>query len=162
MTIFRFPKPSWKSEVWTRFFFIKSQNAILRTPEQPEQPFSDYIDYLHTLSYYRENGRNPYNTLSKIDMYQRYQPDPCRCSWNVEFSTFHFYNFQISKTFLEVQSPDKILFSILDFLRMYIPRTPEQPFSTFIDYSLPCLIMGKMYETPINPCLKSLPAEGGN
>jgi hypothetical protein len=75
-------KSLWKSEVQTRFLFgrfdfVHSQNDILR------MTFSDYIDYSHTLSYYGENSRKPNKHLSKIAMYQRYQPDPSRCSENV-------------------------------------------------------------------------------
>ena len=76
--------------------------------------------------------------------------------------TFLISNFQISKTFQEVQSPDNFLFSILEVYTLYIPRTPEQPFSEYINYYIPSLIMGKIVWNPYNPLLKSLPAEGGN
>jgi hypothetical protein len=44
--------------------------------EQPFSDYNDYINYSHTLSYYGENGRNPYKPLFKIARRLRRQLDP--------------------------------------------------------------------------------------
>ena len=96
-----------------------------------------------TLSYYGENGRNLNKPLSKIARRRRRQLDPSRCSWNVQTLTFHFYKIQISKSLWKSEVQTRFFFynfhfvhSQNDILRM--------TFLDYIDYSLPCLIMGNI------------------
>ena len=141
--IFRFPKPSRKSEVQTRFFFYKISECHSQNTRTTRTTILRLYRLFTTLSYYGENGRNPNKPLSKIARRRRRQLDPSRCSWNVQTLTFHFYKIQISKSLWKSEVQTRFLFynfhfvhSQNDILRM--------TFLDYIDYSLPCLIIGNI------------------
>jgi len=103
--------------------------------------------------------RGNYQILSELRTFSEHRSS-CSCSWNVHSLIFQDSDFQNLPGSPKSNQDSFFIKSQNAILRT--PEQPEQPFSDYIDYSLPCLIMGKMVEIPINPCLKSLGAEGAS